>query len=281
METIPPPIRTETMPCLEIRGGTGAVEQALALPGLQGYVFSRPFEGDELGGDVHYLSVCGGGATVRTVVADVSGHGRQVAEFSGKLRGLVRKHIARHDQAGLVGAINREFGALGELSKFATAVVATFFAPDRRLTVSNAGHPRPLFFRSEDGAWAALAPEAGLGSNLPLGIDDDAPYEQFSLPMRRGDVVVLYTDAMTEAADPSGRMLGEDGLLDLARSLDPADPRLFGPSLIEAVARHRGGTPPADDETLIVLRHDGTGQRFPGPLQFPKVMAKMFGLIRV
>lgn len=276
-----PTVEPQAMQCLEIRGGTQAVEQALKLPGLRGYISSKPHGGDDAGGDVHYVSVCGGGATVRAVVADVSGHGQAVSELSGRLRGLVRKHIARHDQSGLVRAINREFGEMAESKRFATAVVATFMASSKLLTVSNAGHPRPLFFRAKAGEWAVLAPEAGSGANLPLGIDDDSPYEQFSMAMDRGDVLVLYTDALTEAADPAGRMLGEGGLLKLARGLDPAEPDRFGLALLDAVARHRGGTPSDDDETLVVLRHDGTGQRFPGPLQFPRVMAKMFGLIRV
>ena len=222
-----------------------------------------------------------GGATVRAVVADVSGHGASVAEFSGTLRSLVRKHIARGDQTRLVESLNREFGAMAELRRFATAIVATFLAHDHRLTVCNAAHPRPLYYRAESATWMILAAESAAGANLPLGVDDDVLYEQFTVTMQRGDVVLFYTDALTEAADASGQMLGEPGLLDLARSLDPAEPRTFGPSLLEAVRRYRGDLPADDDETLIVLRHNGNGQRFPGPREFPRVVAKMFGLARV
>jgi serine phosphatase RsbU (regulator of sigma subunit) len=273
----------QAMRCMEIRGGTEAVEQALDLPGLGAFVYSRPHGGDARGGDVHYVSVCGGGATVRAVVADVSGHGASVAEFSGRLRGLVRKHIARHDQTRLVGSLNREFGASGELGRFATAVVATFLPGDRTLTISNAAHPRPLFYRAGSRSWRILAPEsaAARGANLPLGVLDDSPYEQFTVAMEPGDVAVLYTDALTEAADPSGQMLGEAGLLELVRPLDPTEPGRLGPAMLEALSLFRDGRPADDDVTLIVLRHDGTGPRFPGPLQFPLVMAKMFGLARV
>ena len=271
----------ETFRCLEIRGGTEAIEQTLELPGLEAYVYSRPYHGDRRGGDVHYLSVCGGGATVRAVVADVSGHGAAVAEFSGTLRKMVRKNIARPDQTALIRALNREFGAMAELRQFATAVVATYDAHDRRLTLCNAAHPKPLWFRAEDSRWRPMAPEAADGSNLPLGIDDETPYEQFHATLAVGDVVLLYTDALIEAADPEGAMLGEAGLIDLAADLDPTEPRRFGPSLLDAVGRHRGGVEADDDVTLVVLRHDGSGSRFPGPVQFPLVMAKMFGLVRV
>jgi hypothetical protein len=71
-----------SMKCMEIRGGSRAVEEAFDTPGLDAWLYSRPFEGAERGGDLHYVSVCGGGVITRVVVADVSGHGARVAEFS-------------------------------------------------------------------------------------------------------------------------------------------------------------------------------------------------------
>lgn len=281
MSTTAAPPEAEAVRCLEIRGGSGAVEQALDLPGLDAYVASAPHEGADRGGDLHYVSVCGGGATVRAIVADVSGHGAAVADFSAALRGILRKHIADGNQARLVRSLSREFGAAAELRRFATAVVLTYQPHGRELSVCNAGHPRPLHYRAASGSWSVLVPEVDGAANLPLGIDDEAAYESFALPIAAGDLLVLYTDALTEAADPSGRMLGEAGLIGLAAPLDTADPRRFGRALLDAVAAHRGGTPADDDVTLVVLRSNGGGSRFPGPLEFPLVVAKMFGLARV
>ena len=114
-----------------------------------------------------------------------------------------------------------------------------------------------------------------------MGIDAETPYEQFSATLALGDVVLLYTDALIEAAGPDGAMLGEAGLIALVSDLDPVEPRRLGTALLDAVGRHRGGTEADDDVTLVVLRHDGSGPRFPGPVQFPLVVAKMFGLVRV
>ncbi len=119
---------THAMHCMEIFGGTDAREVSVKTPGLQGWLYSRPFEGDDDGGDVHYLSLCGGGIVTRIVVADVSGHGKHVAEVAGKLRAILRKNINRKSQTRLVGALNRQFSAMAQLSKFATAVVATQMA---------------------------------------------------------------------------------------------------------------------------------------------------------
>src|SRR5690348_11222839 len=92
-----------TMQCMEIWGGSGAVETSVRTPGLDTWVYSRPFEGAAEGGDVYYVSLCGGGVITRLIVADVSGHGAAVAEISRALRTLMRQNINRKSQARLVG----------------------------------------------------------------------------------------------------------------------------------------------------------------------------------
>ncbi len=270
--------------CMEIWGGNTAVESRVATPGLEAWVYSLPFAGSEQGGDVHYVSLCGGGVITRAIVADVSGHGASVGELAASLRVMMRKNINRKDPTRLVRDLNRQFTALGELSRFATAVVATYLATKRRLTLCNAGHPRPLWYRARERSWVVLTSDlAGISDlvNLPLGLDDETAYDQFSVPLGKGDVIVLYTDALVESGDGSGKMLGEEGLLGLARGLDPTDPSRFGPSLLNAIARHRGGLPADDDTTMLVLHHNGLGKRRLSIGEKLDVYAKVFGLRRV
>ena len=94
--------------CTEVWGGFESVERPLRMPGLDGCVYSRPYRGDA-GGDVHYVSSCGAGVYSRLLLADVSGHGRDVARTAARLQRLMRRHVASHSQAGLVRAVNREF----------------------------------------------------------------------------------------------------------------------------------------------------------------------------
>ncbi len=117
--------------------------------------------------------------------------------------------------------------------------------------------------------------------NLPLGIDDESPYSQFTETLGRGDLVCFYTDALTEAADPSGRMLGEEGLLEIARGLDMSEPDRIVPALLAAVDRHRGGRPADDDVTLLTLYHNAGGPRPPSISEKLDVYAKVFGLYTV
>ncbi|MFO0906884.1 MAG: PP2C family protein-serine/threonine phosphatase [Isosphaeraceae bacterium] len=249
------------MACMEIHGGSRALDEAFATPGLDAWLHSRPYGGAENGGDVHYVSVCGGGVITRVVVADVSGHGSEVAAISETLRGLMRKNINSKSQTRLVQALNRQFGESAQLRKFATAVVATYLAHRRTLTISNAGHPRPFWYRAAERSWEILDRDVLKRGNLPLGIDDDSPYGQFTVTLGENDLVLFYTDALTEAADPSGRMLGEDGMLALLDSVSAEEPHRLLPSLLERIDTHREGRPADDDVTALVLRHNAAGPR--------------------
>src|SRR4051794_40901162 len=114
--------------CMEIWGGSGLVETQFSTPGLDAWVYSRPFEGVASGGDVHYVSLCGGGIVTKVILADVSGHGAPVAEVALRLRDLMRRNINRKDQGQLVRGLNRQFTALEGAGHFATAVVLTYLA---------------------------------------------------------------------------------------------------------------------------------------------------------
>jgi phosphoserine phosphatase RsbU/P len=267
---------------MEIWGGNRAVEEQIATPGLDIFVFSEPYHAHVQGGDVHYVSLCGGGIITRFIIADVSGHGEKVASFSDALRTLMRRNINSKSQKRLVKALNRQFTELAQLQRFATAVVATYLATTDRLSVCNAAHPRPIWYRASSSQWSILTHEVvesvQSAMNLPLGIDEDSTYDQFTVPLGPGDLVVFYTDALTEAMDPSGSMLGEEGLLAIARGLDLTQPINFGPALLEAIRNHRAGSAADDDVTLLVLHHNGGPPRKPSVIEKLDIYAKVFGL---
>jgi len=131
--------------CMEVWGGTHAIDTVLSIPGVQTQVISQPYRGEANGGDIHYVSLCGHGMLSRFLVADVSGHGQVVSELAGELRGLMARYVQTLDQTELVCHLNDEFAVLSQDGSFATAVVATYFTQDRCLTLCNAGHPYPLW----------------------------------------------------------------------------------------------------------------------------------------
>ena len=254
-------LERRSMQCMEIRGGSLAVKEALDAPGLQQWVYSRPYNSAASGGDVHYVSLCASGTISRLILADISGHGVAVADVAVALRSLMEKNINVKNQTRLVQTLNRQFAEIGEMQRFATAVVATYLTADHSLTICNAGHPRPLWRRAESGTWDLLGPAVGEVGNLPWGLDDETPYKQFSVRLGRGDLVVFYTDALIEAVDQFGRQLGEHGLRQLAHGLDTEGPVQTGRALRDAVAAHRGGRDADDDVTIIAWNHIGDGPR--------------------
>jgi phosphoserine phosphatase RsbU/P len=259
---------------MEIWSGHRSVENNAVSRGLEAWIFSEPYQGESNGGDVHYLSLCVGGIVTRMVLADVSGHGSEVAQTSTALRALLRKFMNSKSQDGLVAAINREFTALEQNNRFATAVVLTYLSHKKRLLVTNAGHPHPLFFRKETGKWRFLAPRNDSGeaqfeenpSNLPLGILDSTAYTNFSLPIHEGDMLLLYTDAFVEAMNSKETLLGMSGLKKMIDAISTetscAD---FGRQVRKAVMEYASGVC-CDDETLIVLRF-GKGKSSPGVME--------------
>jgi len=336
---ISPPEAPYSLQCLEVFGGNQVVQHALAAPGLDVWLDSRPCAGAR-GGDLHYVSMCGSGRVTRFVVADISGHGPDLNEFAKWLRKSVRKHINLLDQTRFARALNKDFADKVGNYKFATVLLATYFAPTHHLIVCNAGHPRPLWYSHLAGRWQFLdqaAANAGPSirtervryrlssvANLPLGIIEPTKYQQFAAKLAMGDVVIIYTDAMTEARNPAGEMLDERGLLKLAErtagqipsvsgeleapargtwaaaapvshakrrgphksaldgsqvsAIAPRTAQLIGQGLIDAVDRWRGGAPAEDDQTIIVLYHNGG---LPPRLTLGRAarsMAKMLGL---
>jgi phosphoserine phosphatase RsbU/P len=272
-----------TLQCMEIWGGFEPVERSVSTPGLDLWVFNRPFHGEEQGGDVYYVTLCGGGVITRIVVADVSGHGASVSEFSTSLRSLLRKNINQKSQKRLVERLNRQFAEMAGMQRFATALVMTYLASRDQLSICNAGHPRPLYYRAGERTWSLISQELADhdgAANLPLGLDDQTSYQTFDILLGASDLLAFYTDALSEAADPAGKLFGETGLLEAARGLDLTDPRpsTIGPVLLECVSRHRGHRSAEDDVTLVVLHHNALPTPKLNLGQKIEVYAKVFGL---
>jgi serine phosphatase RsbU (regulator of sigma subunit) len=281
---------------MELVGGNRVVRQALTAPGLDVWLDSRPFKA-EAGGDVHYFSRCGSGRVTRLAIADVSGHGKAADQMALWLRGLMRKYINLLDQTGFAQAINREFAAGTEDATFATAMLMTYYAPTNHLIVCNAGHPRPLWYDSRKRQWKwldAQVPEPGPSlreargtyllrpvHNLPLGVIEPTDFVQFAVNLSMHDLVVVYTDGISEARNPARKMLGEDGLLQLVQETALSEPARFGADLLDKIDAWREGRPADDDQTLIVLRRNEEALPRPTLRSAMGLLGKMLGLQRV
>lgn len=271
--------------CMEVWGGHDAFEGAVSVPGLDIFVGCTPHTGEARGGDVYYVSNCAAGLISRAVLADVSGHGAEAAGFASAVRDLMRRHINTADQRRFARALNRELGRITSAGRFATALLLTYFAPTHHVIVCNAGHPRPLFYSSARGEWmfadadtpGAVSGPVGLHvgvADLPLGVIEPTTYSQFALQLQPGDLFVAYTDALVEAPAPSRRLLGEGGLIEIVRTLDPRRPELLRAELLARIRAGSGEAELDDDATLIVLHHNGSAPPRQGLVEKASMLAR-------
>jgi serine phosphatase RsbU (regulator of sigma subunit) len=274
-----------SLECMEIWGGNSAADSGFSVSGVDAWILSRPYRGHAQGGDIHYVSMCGGAKISRFVIADVAGHGEKVGAVAMRLRGLMKKYINTVKQARFARKLNVEFSRLAAGGTFATALLATYYAPTDHLAMCNAGHPPPLWYRSLTRRWQYLKPDAGVpagrASNLPFGIGEPSAYVQFAVPLEKGDLVVLYTDSLWEAVDDHGRPLGDDGLLEMVRGIDAAEPDRFQYRLLEAVDAYSGGRTDEDDVTVLVLHHNGERPPRQTLGQMVRTIGKMVGVVGV
>jgi phosphoserine phosphatase RsbU/P len=89
---------------------------------------------------------------------------------------------------------------------------------------------------------------------VPLGLLADVTYDQLVVKPQSGDLIVLYSDGVSEAIGPDGNELGRDGLMNMARELDSSSAEALGTQLALALRAFRGDGEILDDETIIVMR---------------------------
>ena len=249
--------------CLEIWGGNHRVSHALQLPGLTGWLHSEPIEQSNEGGDVHYVSVCSKGVLTRLALADVAGHGQSADSVAVLLRSLIRKHIDTWDQSELMRELNTSLNNRVTHSQYASAILFAYYEPTRELVFTNAGHPPAVWYHAATKTWDWLesaTPLAHVIEGLPLGLIDGTDYVQVAVRLERDDLLILYTDGITEARNPDGEMLGRDGLLAIVQSLSIDEPEEMAESLIARLQEFRGATPPDDDHTFCILRQTESQQ---------------------
>ncbi len=266
MTTSPDPHPT-VMACMEVWGGNQATQRSFSMLGLETWIYSLPYQQAAGGGDVYFISSCATGRITRLLIADISGHGASVAETGERLRMLMRRHVNHIEQRQFLAEMNREFGEVRHSGGFATAVAASFFSPDGRITVTNAGHPPPLIYSGRTGRWAILdttGDESATGlSDFPLGMLEEMEYGEISIDAGPGDLLIFYTDSLIESRNPAGDLLGPKGLLSIVATIEANKPAELIPELLGRIAKLYPENLTDDDVTVLVVRPTGAGTTVP------------------
>lgn len=240
--------------CAEVHGGNLAVDQALVLPDVDVWLYSRPQGEGEEGGDLVFVSVCERGAVSKAYLGDVAGHGEAVGPVARSLEGLIREHLNDHDHQAFFRSLNRGV----DPKVLATMVAVSWDRPSGRLLYAYAGHPHLLFRPAGAERFVSLEPEycavPGKLTDLAIGADAGTTYFQSGVPFEPGDMAVLYSDGWTETLRASGERPGLDGLLAVADRCSVASAWSFRRDLLRIYREDLGVKSFSDDVSLVVLK---------------------------
>ena len=183
-------------------------------------------------------------------MGDVVGKGLPAALLTARLSAEIRLFLqGETDPARVVALLNRQLIENGVLDMYITFLLAMLDIPSHRLKIVNAGHPYPLI-RRRDGRLEEFGQEA---SGLPLAIEADWVYRTTETTLEPGDVVVLYTDGVTDAMNPQNERFGDaDAPQALPRGAR-GGPAAAGESLIQHVRNHVAGRTQFDDITMVAF----------------------------
>jgi sigma-B regulation protein RsbU (phosphoserine phosphatase) len=200
-----------------------------------------------VGGDFYDLMPLAAGGTA-FALGDVSGKGIAAALLAAMAQGALQAQFAGGlGLTEVINSLNRVLVQRSAADRFITLFCAVL-DPDGRFAYINAGHNLPILVRT-DGRTELLTTKSVL-----LGAFDFAKYQERETRLAPGDIVVIYTDGVTEAVNAAGEMFGDDRLVSLvAASASLSADEIKGRVLGEVVA-FTSGLPQGDDITLIVLK---------------------------
>ena len=244
---------------MELWAGNERAHRHVRLAGLEGDVIALPSGGRE-GGDLYALFSCGADRAARIVLADCVGHGFNASGVAAHIHRLLHKFSEVRDTAGLLAALNDDFTlveqAPGAPLRLTTVVTATFDRDTGEFNFAYAAHPRMLYWHKSACHWQPLG--EGL-EGLPLGFIAGETYSQQSVRLDAGDMVLAFSDAVTEVESPQRDQLEPEGFLQLANTTLarlPQPPALhdFAEALVDEIRRYHGSAEFDDDLTLLTLR---------------------------
>lgn len=215
-------------------------------PALEAHGRTRP--ANTVGGDFYDLQPLADGM-LGVAVGDVSGKGSPAALLMALLLAVLHTLLDENlEPARLVQRLNGHVARHAPGSRFITLFFAAYDPATGRLTYVNAGHP-PGLIRRRSGHYDRLS-----DGGVALGLFEGSQYETGTAELAPGDLLVLFSDGVTEAERPDGEPFDEVGITRLLDAHADATPEQLGGLLFDAVAHHTDDTRFADDLTVLSLR---------------------------
>jgi len=223
--------------------------QPTAPPHILGYELQGiSFPCYEIGGDYYDFIEREDGRLV-IALGDVSGKGTAAALLMSSLHAAIHAQSASHNSlVATISAVNRYLADNIPANRFVTLFYAELDPESGSLAFLNAGHNPPLIVH------AAGTVEQLASGGLPLGIKPDAEYREGRTQMQPGDVLVIYSDGVTEAVSPTGEEFGPTRLYEVVSRNVEASAAGIRDRIESSLTKFAQGTSAADDITLVIVK---------------------------
>lgn len=218
-------------------------------PEIRGYdIYGTTRPAQVIGGD-YFDFVQLDDTHIGICIGDVSGKGLPASLLVSNLQATIRSHALQSlPPRELVRRANKVLYQNTSPEKFATFFYALLDTKGHTLHVSNGGHDHPFLFNSK-GEHRRLKT-----GGIPLGMFEDFPYEEEIVSLSPGDVLVMYSDGITESMNTLEEEFGESRLLATLQKYFGATASELTGYIAQAAKGHAGEMPQMDDMTLVVLR---------------------------
>ena len=204
-----------------------------------------------IGGDL-YDFVSYSMSRTAIVVGDVSGKGAPAAIYAALVSGILRSHAPiEPGPAEMLSAVNFSLGERRIESQFVSLIYAVWDDRSRTLQVANSGLPRPIY--CHDGGIEVIE-----ATGLPLGLFDDADYDEFTFRAKPGDMFVFFSDGILDASNKAEELFGRERVGEIVAASPQASAEEVVKSIFAAVAEHASGEEAFDDQTVVAIRVKGT-----------------------
>jgi sigma-B regulation protein RsbU (phosphoserine phosphatase) len=210
----------------------------------------------QVGGDF-YDVIRLAGRKLGVVMADVSDKGMPAALYMALVRSLIRAESSHSDSPReVLLSVHRLLMQISQATMFVTVFYGVLDMDLGTLRYARAGHDRPLHLCPTQNRCGYLA-----GRGMLLGIVETVELEEVEVPVRLGDVFVLYTDGIADTNSPDGALYGADRLRDSVCSAQSCSAAAVLDTVFADVGRFRAGAVQYDDMALLVVKVDEESTR--------------------
>lgn len=223
-----------------------------SLPEIPGYsLFAANDASRAVSGDFYEFQGRDDNDEQVLVIADVSGKGMAASLLAASFDALLMGPIeVGHTTDHICSKVSRRLFMKTPPERYVTAFIGALDPKSGRLSYTNAGHNAALLFRA-DGSVQRLE-----ANGMPLGLFPVVEYERVDLTLAPGELLLLYTDGITEAANPKGEEFGLDRLQGVAAKHAREPLVAIAVAIEAAVEVFADGTPYGDDRTMVLLRRE-------------------------